>query len=135
VREGSEEYLDSEKYEVRERTLAGAPLLGTIRRLNDARRAHPALQFLSNVEFLETANDGLIAYAKRRGHDLVICVVGLDPHHQQEGLVTVPAHLGLPPAFQVQDLLDGRRYDWRLGGNYVRLGPGGAQAHVLRVAP
>jgi starch synthase (maltosyl-transferring) len=46
----------------------------------------------------------------------------------------VPAHLGLPPAFQVQDLLDGQRYDWRLGGNYVRLGPGARQAHVMRVA-
>jgi starch synthase (maltosyl-transferring) len=134
VREGSEEYLGSEKYEVKERSLEGAPLLPMIRLLNEARRSHPALQHLSNVEFLDTANEGLIAYAKRTGSDLVICVVCLDPANQQEGLVTVPAHLGVPPAFQVQDLLDGHRYDWRLGGNYVRLGPGARQAHVMRVA-
>ena len=133
VREGSEEYLDSEKYEIQQRTLHGAPLLGLVRLLNEARRAHPALQHLSNIEFLDTANDGLIAYVKRHEADMVLTVVCLDPQWAQEGLVTVPAHLGLPPVFQVQDLLDGRRYDWHLGGNFVRLVPGEKQAHVFRV--
>jgi starch synthase (maltosyl-transferring) len=49
-------------------------------------------------------------------------------------VAVVPAWLGLPPAFAVEDLLDGNRYDWRLGRNYVRLGPGERMAHVLRVA-
>jgi starch synthase (maltosyl-transferring) len=133
VREGSEEYLDSEKYEGKERTLDGAPLLGLVRLLNEARRAHPALQHLRNVEFLDTANDGLIAYAKRHEGDIVIGVVCLDPQGAQEGLVNVPAHLALPPVFQVQDLLDGQRYDWRIGGNFVRLVPGEKQAHLFRV--
>jgi starch synthase (maltosyl-transferring) len=133
VREGSEEYLDSEKYAIKERTLEGAPLNGLVRLLNEARRAHPALQHLSNVEFLDTANDGLIAYVKRHEGDTVLTVVCLDSQWAQEGLINVPAHLGLPPVFQVQDLLDGSRYDWRIGGNFVRLVPGERQAHVFRV--
>jgi starch synthase (maltosyl-transferring) len=133
VREGSEEYLDSEKYAIRPRTLGGAPLLGLLRLLNDARRAHPALQHLANVEFLDTANDGLIAYVKRHEGDVVLGVVCLDAQWAQEGLVDVPGHLGLPPSFQVQDLLDGQRYDWRVGGNFVRLVPGVRQAHLFRV--
>ena len=119
--------------ELKERTLEGAPLNGLIRLLNEARRAHPALQHLSNVEFLDTANDGLIAYLKRHESDTVLVVVSLDPRWAQEGLVHVHDQLGLPPAFQVQDLLDGQRYDWHQGGNYVRLVPGERQAHVLRV--
>jgi starch synthase (maltosyl-transferring) len=66
----------------------------------------------------------------------VISVVNIDPRNAQEGLVTVPADLGLAPVFGVRDVLDGSGYDWRLGGNYVRLGGGGdssRQAHVLEV--
>ncbi len=130
VREGSEEYLDSEKYEVKQRALDG-PLLPTIARINRIRREHPALQFLANLWFMDAANDALIAYAKRTGDDVVICVVNIDPQWAQEGSVTVPAHLGLPPAFGVRDLLAGEAFDWRIGPNYVRLEPGGA--HVLEV--
>ncbi|HWI70660.1 MAG TPA: alpha-1,4-glucan--maltose-1-phosphate maltosyltransferase [Baekduia sp.] len=133
VRPGSEEYLDSEKYEAKERTLDGAPLNGLIRLLNEARRAHPALQQLSNITFLDTQNDGLIAYIKQTGDDAVLTVVCLDPQWTQEGLVHVPDLLGLPPDFQVQDLLDGSRYDWHVGANFVRLAPGDRQAHLLRV--
>jgi starch synthase (maltosyl-transferring) len=133
VKAGSEEYLDSEKYEAKQRTLDGAPLLGLVRLLNEARRAHPALQHLSNITFLDTQNDGLIAYVKQREDDIVLAVVCLDPQWAQEGLVQVPDHLGLPHAFQVQDLLDGSRYDWHVGGNFVRLAPGDRQAHLFRV--
>jgi starch synthase (maltosyl-transferring) len=132
VRPGSEEYLHSEKYEAKRRTLDG-PLLPMVAALNRARRAHPALQHLRGLTFMDTANDGLIAYARRVGRDAVLTVVNLDPHHPQEGLVNVPAALGLPPAFTVRDLLDGSEYHWRLGGNYVRLSPGERQAHVLEV--
>jgi starch synthase (maltosyl-transferring) len=132
VRPGSEEYMDSEKYEIRERTLDG-PLLPLVSQLNAIRRAHPALQRFANIRFLETENDALIAYAKRAGEDVVVCVVSLDPAWDQEGVCIVPYELGLPPAFAVHDLLDGgRRFDWRLGRNYVRLAPGAA--HVLAVA-
>jgi len=133
VKPGSEEYLDSEKYAIKERTLDGAPLLGLVRLLNEARRAHPALQHLSNITFLDTRNDGLIAYIKQHEGDAVLAVVCLDPQWAQEGLVHVPDHLGLPHAFQVQDLLDGSRYDWHVGDNFVRLAPGDRQAHLFRL--
>jgi starch synthase (maltosyl-transferring) len=132
VREGSEEYLHSEKYEIKRRALDG-PLLPVIGRLNRARRENPALQEFANITFLDTANDALIAYAKQTGANTVISVVNLDPHQAQEGLTVVPAHLGLPPVFGVHDLLSGERFAWRIGPNYVRLEPGIRQAHVNRV--
>ncbi len=132
VREGSEEYLHSEKYELKERTIGG-PLSPLVRRLNEARRQNPALQELSNVTFLDTANEALIAYAKQSGGNTVITVVNLDPHWTQEGAVTIPAHLGLPPSFSVHDLLSDEHFPWRIGANFVRLEPGIRQAHVTRV--
>jgi starch synthase (maltosyl-transferring) len=132
VREGSEEYLNSEKYEVRERALDG-PLLPMIRRINEIRHENPAFQVLSNVLFLETQNDGLIAYAKQLPGNTLITVVNLDPHHAQEGAVLIPAQLGVAPVFPVHDLLTGDHYDWRIGSNYVRLDPASSQAHILRV--
>jgi starch synthase (maltosyl-transferring) len=131
-REGSEEYLDSEKYELKKRRLDG-PLLPLVRRVNEARRDNPALQELSNVTFLETANEALIAYVKQAKGNTVITVVNIDPHQTQEGLAVVPAHLGLPPSFSAHDLLVDDRYQWRIGPNYIRLEPGVQQAHLARV--
>ena len=131
VRPGSEEYLDSEKYEVKERRLDG-PLLPLVRRLNEIRRENPALQHVESTLFLEAENDQLLAYAKRRGENAVIVVVNLDPHAPQEGVAVVPAAYGLPPAFPARDLLRGETYTWHVGRNYVGLGPG--QSHVLRVS-
>jgi starch synthase (maltosyl-transferring) len=132
VAEGSEEYLHSEKYEVKERALDG-PLLPLVQRLNHARRKNPALQRLSNITFLETANEALIAYAKQTAGNTIITVVNIDPYQAQEGAVMIPASLGVPPAFTVQDLLTGEHYQWHIGHNYVRLQPGLRQAHVNRV--
>jgi starch synthase (maltosyl-transferring) len=132
VREGSEEYVDSEKYEIKERMFDG-PLLPLISRLNEIRRKSPSLQRLSNVEFLETENDAIMAYAKHAPGELIVVAVNLDPHNGQEGVVVVPAHLGTPPAFTVLDELSGEKYDWRLGRNYVGLHPWGRQVHVFRV--
>jgi starch synthase (maltosyl-transferring) len=132
VREGSEEYLDSEKYEAKRRSLKG-PLLPLIRRLNEIRRAHPALQRYESLTWLDTHNDELIAYLKREGDDVVITVVNLDPQAAQEGLCILPAGLGLPESFLALDLLADRSYRWRTGRNYVGLAPGGA--HVIAVEP
>jgi starch synthase (maltosyl-transferring) len=126
----SEEYLHSEKYEIWDRKLDG-PLLPLIQRVNQSRRSNPALQHLENVTFLESGNEALMAYAKRSAQNTVITVVNIDPHNIHEGLVVVPAHLGLPPVFSVRDLLDDSRFEWRLGGNYVKLAPG--RAHLARV--
>jgi starch synthase (maltosyl-transferring) len=132
LREGSEEYLNSEKYEIHRRALDG-PLLPTIRRVNEIRRDNPALQVLSNVYWLETHNEALIAYAKQAPGNTVIVVANLDPHAAQEGSALIPAQLGLAPVFPVHDLLTGDHYDWRIGSNYVRLDPAGSQAHIFRV--
>jgi starch synthase (maltosyl-transferring) len=132
LREGSEEYLNSEKYEIHQRKFDG-PLLPMIRRINEIRRENPALQVVSNVFWLDTQNDGLMAYAKQVPGNSLIVVVNLDPHHAQEGATVIPAHLGLPPVFSVEDLLTGEHYDWRIGANYVRLDPAGSQVHILRV--
>jgi starch synthase (maltosyl-transferring) len=126
VRPGSEEYLDSEKYEAKKRALDG-PLLPLVRRLNEARRETPALQRLENLRWLDTENDLLVAYAK----DDVVVVVNIDPYSTQEGVCIVPVALGYPPAFDARDLVGGQTFTWRAGRNYVRLGPG--TAHVLRV--
>jgi starch synthase (maltosyl-transferring) len=128
VRPGSEEYLNSEKYELKKRKLDG-PLLPLVAKLNAARRAHPALQRIENITFLETENDALIAYAKRRDDDVVLTCVNLDARVAQEGVVVIPVALGLPPVFGVRDLLTDATFSWRIGRNYVRLEPGAS--HVL----
>jgi starch synthase (maltosyl-transferring) len=130
VTPGSEEYLDSEKYETKQRSLDG-DMLPFIERFNTIRREHPALQHFTNLHFLETENDALLAFAKRWGEDTVIAIVNVDPHHAQEGVTTVPYDLGLPPAFGVTDLLSGERFDWGLGRNYVRLDPTHRVAHLF----
>jgi len=132
LREGSEEYLDSEKYEVKKRSLTG-PLLPLIRRLNEIRRAHPALRRYENLTWLETHNDELIAYAKHEGDDLVLTVVNLDPSGPREGLCILPPELGLPESFTAVDLLADSAYRWRTGRNYVALPAGGA--HVIALEP
>ncbi len=132
VREGSEEYMNSEKYETKHRTLDGE-LLPLIQRLNRIRRENPALHELSNVTFLDTANEALIAYAKRSMGNIVITVVNIDPHSTQEGLAVVPASLGVAPSFTVRDLMTDEYFQWRIGPNYVGLQPGTRQAHILRI--
>ncbi len=132
VREGSEEYLDSEKYEAKTRALDG-PLLPLVAQLNRVRRENPALQRLDDLTFLETENAELLAYVKREEKNTVVCVVNLDPKQPREGVAIVPAALGLPPTFRVRDLLDDTVYTWHVGRNYVLLEPGVRQAHVLKV--
>lgn len=127
VAKGSEEYLDSEKYELKQRRLDG-PLLPLVKRLNEIRRAEPALQRFENVRFLETHGEHVLAYAK--GTEVAV-VVNLDPHAPREDVVVVPPGAGLPDEFPVLDLLTGARYRWRIGRNYVGLAPGGS--HVMKI--
>jgi starch synthase (maltosyl-transferring) len=131
-RPGAEEYIDNEKFEIKQRRLDG-PLLPLVQRLNQIRRDNAALQRIENLQFLETHNDALVAYAKRQDRNVVITVVNIDPHNAQEGLVNVPYELGVPPSFTVTDLIDLGRYDWHIGGNYVRLPPWERAGHVLHV--
>ncbi|WP_344443849.1 alpha-1,4-glucan--maltose-1-phosphate maltosyltransferase [Kitasatospora nipponensis] len=125
----SEEFADSEKYQLRprdwDRADTLAPLLTT---LNEVRRAHPALQHLRNLDFLPTDNDQVIAYRKRTGDDQVVTVVNLDPHHPQEATVTLPDD----GPHEFHDHLTGDHYTWHRH-NYVRLDPSIAPAHLLTV--
>ncbi len=136
VRPGSEEFLDSEKYQLRPRDWARpdslAPLLTT---LNTLRREHRALQLLRNLRFHHTDNDQVLAYSKRHGEDTVLVVVNLDPHHTHEATLSLdlPA-LGLGPGdlAEVHDQLSGAHYRWG-DHNYVRLDPTQQPAHILTV--
>jgi starch synthase (maltosyl-transferring) len=136
---GSEEYLDSEKYQVRhwDRERADS-LRGFIGKVNDIRRHHPALHGNRELRFFETGNDQLIAYAKRDpdGGPAVLTVVNLDPSFRQSGWVVVDAAWlgsGATDSFDAFDLLSGQRFSWRDGGNFVILDPNDMPAHVLRI--
>jgi starch synthase (maltosyl-transferring) len=130
VRVGSEEYLDSEKYEVKRRALDG-PLLPLAAKLNAIRRANVALQRLEAIDFLETENDQLLAYVRPAEDNVLIVCANLDPASAREGVAVVPASLGVPPAFAATELLSGQEFHWRLGRNFLRLEPG--ESHILRV--
>jgi starch synthase (maltosyl-transferring) len=140
LEQGGEEYLDSEKYQLKPRDWAAAEREGRtitplITRLNDIRRRHPALHQLRNLHFHHTDNDAVIAYSKRTGPDTVVVVANLDPHHTQEATVSLDMpQLGLDEhtATSVRDELTGETYHWGRA-NYVRLEPGHRPAHVLHV--
>jgi len=139
---GSEEYLDSEKYQIRPRDWEaaereGRSLAPLITRLNRARRRHPALQQLRDVHFHPADNDAVIAYSKRSGKDVVLVVVNLDPHHTQEATVSLDmSRLGLDrhEPVPVRDELTGDTYHWGRTF-YVRLEPGVTPAHVVALRP
>ncbi|MEV5310431.1 alpha-1,4-glucan--maltose-1-phosphate maltosyltransferase [Streptomyces sp. NPDC052610] len=136
LREGSEEYLDSEKYQLRPRDWDSpdsiAPL---ITRLNEIRRGSPALRQLRDLHFHHADKDEVIAYSKRQGSNTVLVVANLDPHHTQEATVSLDMpQLGLEwhESVPVRDELTGETYHWGRA-NYVRLEPGHRPAHVLTV--
>lgn len=144
VRKGSEEYLDSEKYQLRPRDWEkaereGRSLAPLLTALNRLRRRHPALRGLRNLRFHGTGNDAVIAYSKRSGSSCVLAVVNLDPHHTQEATVSLNMpELGLEwgESAPVRDELTGETYHWGRD-NYVRLEPGRpmAPAHVFSLRP
>ena len=135
--EQNEEYLNSEKYEIKDRDYSRrdslAPLMVA---LNDIRRRHPALHRLRSIRFHPSDNPAVIAYSKLSDDeaDAVLTVVNLDPHGAQEATLHLDlAHLGLPEdrPFVVTDELSGERYYWAGWTPYVRLDPAYRVAHVL----
>ena len=142
VRPGSEEYLASEKYQLRPRDFAaaqadGRSLAPLITTLNRIRREHPALQRLRPVTFHHVDNPDLLVFSKRdaaSGDTVLVCCT-TNPHDWQEGTVSLDlAALGRDweTGFTVRDLLDGSEYRWG-EHNYVRLDPHGRAAHVFEV--
>ena len=139
AREGTEEYADSEKYEVRYWP-ADAPgsLAPFIARVNAIRRDNPAFQYPDRLRFCPVDNDNLLAYTRTTpdGDNMLLVVVNLSPHHAHSGWVTLPlGDLGLEAdaPFQVHDLLGDGRYFWQGPRNYVALDPQAAPAQVFRV--
>ena len=141
-KEGGEEYLDSEKYEIKVRDWDGAAKKGItlapfITQLNQIRRAHPALLQLRNLRFHHTDSDSIIAYSKRTGDDLILVVVNLDPTYAQETTVHWDMKaLGIAThSFEVKDLLDNQSFTWS-PDTFIRLDPArptGKVAHICQV--
>jgi len=134
---GSEEYLDSEKYQLRPRRWrAPGHIENDVARINRIRREHPALQELTNLTFLPSDNPRVLAYHKSAPGDDLIVAVNLDPRDAQATTVTVPLHeldLAWDEPYEVEDLLTGHRYTWQGPRNYVRLSPLEEPGHVLRL--
>jgi starch synthase (maltosyl-transferring) len=130
---GSEEYLDSEKYQLHHWDLERPDSLReVIARLNRVRREHPALQTNATLKLHPTTNDALLCFSKRAGSDEVVVVANTDLHHKQSGFVELDADDDDRP-YQVHDLLTGARFIWQGRRNYVELDPHSVPVHVFGV--
>jgi starch synthase (maltosyl-transferring) len=136
---GSEEYLNSEKYEIKHWDLSSpTSLQSLIARLNGIRKENRALQSNRNLFFHSTDNPSLICYSKRTDDfsNVIFAIVNLDPFNTQFGFLTLDfAALGIDASrpYEIHDLLGGGRYTWNGPRNYVELRPGIATAHIFRV--
>ena len=135
--DGNEEYLHSEKYEVRTRAWDQADSLAPfVTSVNDIRRRHPAFAELRTIEFHRADNENIIVYSKKSadGSDVMLCVVNLDPDDWQQATVTLDLEaLGVDaPTFEVYDELSGDTYTWS-DRAYVRLDPAKQPGHVFEV--
>jgi starch synthase (maltosyl-transferring) len=137
VRSGSEEYLDSEKYQVRNWDLDNpASLAELIAKINRIRRENPALQADLNLNFHPVENEQIIAYSKMSDDllNIIVAVVNLDPQRTQAGMIDLPLDLFyLDPRqpYQMHDLLTDAKYVWRGSRNYVELNPQRLPAHIF----
>ena len=136
---GREEYLDSEKYQFKERDWnAPGNIKDWIARLNKIRKENRALQFYTNLRFHDADNDAILFYSKMTAarDNIILVVVNLDPHRKQNSFVYVPIEsFGQMESdvYQVEDLLSGATYTWRGSRNYVELDPDIQPAHVFLV--
>jgi starch synthase (maltosyl-transferring) len=139
ARPGSGEYIDNEKYELKQWEIDRADSLRPlIALMNRIRREHPALQQDRTLAFHGTDNDALLCYSKRTADrdDVILCVVNLDPHHTHSGWTALDlGELGLPwdQPFEVNDLLSGASYSWQGDRNFVMLNPWVMPAHVFQI--
>jgi starch synthase (maltosyl-transferring) len=139
VAPGKEEYLNSEKYEIRHWKLDRPDSLAEfIALVNRIRRENPALHSNRTLRFHTVDGDHLMAYSKVADdhENVILVVVNLDPEHRQSGFVRLDLHeLGIEHGrpYQVHDLLTGARYLWQGPDNYVELNPSIVPAHILRI--
>jgi starch synthase (maltosyl-transferring) len=134
---GSEEYLNSEKYEIKRWDLDRPDSLKQIiKRLNAIRKENRALQSDWSLRFHDIANDQLLVFSKKHEDNLILVAVNLDPHNVQSGWTNLDlAELKIGPdeGYQVQDLLGGGQYQWKGAHNYIELNPYTLPVHVFRV--
>jgi starch synthase (maltosyl-transferring) len=134
---GSEEYLDSEKYQLRTWNLNSETSLAPfIARVNRIRKENPALQRDHTLRFHRIENQQIIAYSKRHERNFVLCVVNMDLQFAQSGWVQMPLQeLGLDAQqpYLVEDVLNGKSYEWHGEWNYVELQPQVTPAHIFRI--
>ena len=133
---GSEEYLDSEKYEVRHWPSTDDDMTELIAVVNRVRRENPALQQNATLRFHETDNEQILCYSKSAGENVVVVVVNLDPHNTHAGWIELDlAALGLEAerTYQVHDLLSNARHAWHGPRNYVQINPQTVPAHIFRI--
>jgi starch synthase (maltosyl-transferring) len=143
VKPGSEEYMDSEKYQIRVRDYNAVPNMNAdLALMNSIRRENRALQLYDNLQFHEADNEVFLFYSKIApvaedgSRNDILVVVNTDPHRAHHTMVHVPLELlDLEPdePYVVHDLLGGGRYTWRGSANFVRLDPAVLPAHVLRI--
>lgn len=139
LREGGEEYRDSEKFQLRAwDRRRGDSLADFIAMLNRVRRENPALQSDAGLRFLNIDNDQMLAYAKMTSDlsNIVVCVVNLDPHHVQSGWLEFdPDVMGMAPqqAYQMHDLVSGAHFLWHGDRNFVSLDPQRSPVHVMQL--
>jgi starch synthase (maltosyl-transferring) len=136
---GSEEYLNSEKYEIRLWNLAQeSSLRDLIARVNRIRRENPALHGDWSLRFLNISNEQLICYVKQCAapRNTILVAVNLDPHHAQSGWIDIPPEIlevGENESYQLHDLLTDARYLYRGSRIYVELNPRSVPAHIFRL--
>ena len=134
---GREEYLDSEKYQFKQRDWnAPGNIKALVARLNAIRRANPALKHLTNLRFHAAENDRILFFAKATGGNLLLVAVNLDPFALQTAAVEWPLWeygLAWDADYVVEDLLTGERWTWHGARNYVELDPAVRVAHIFRV--
>ncbi|MFN2526486.1 MAG: alpha-1,4-glucan--maltose-1-phosphate maltosyltransferase [Actinomycetota bacterium] len=137
VKPGSEEYLNSEKYELKPRDYKGENLMSYITRINDIRRKHPVTSELTNLHFHDVDKDHMLAFSKTgRNQDGILVVVNLNPWHWEEATVHINLDVlgfGHDQPFEVHDLITDTTFMWRGPDNYVRLDPMEEPAHIFRV--
>lgn len=134
---GKEEYLNSDKYEIRYRDWdAPGNIKYFIKLLNKARKEHPALQEYDNLEFYEAENSHILFYGKSLNNDHILVVVNLDPFRKHHSFIYVPINkYGIKPeeTYQVEDLITGQKFLWKGEKNYIELDPQVEPAHVLHL--
>jgi starch synthase (maltosyl-transferring) len=138
VTEGSEEYLDSEKYELKARDFKAQPnLVAYIKGVNDIRHKHPAFNEIDNITFHHTDKDSILAFSKSSpDRESLLVVVNLNPFHWEESTLHLDLEaLGVEPyhPFEVRDLITDERYVWHGPDNYVRLDPHHEPAHIFKI--